>query len=73
MHTHSLSRLLLAVLVAGLALAAFILAGAAAWGVALSPLLALAALAASGLVVQGAVWLRDEVRTARWDAGQRLR
>ena len=73
MHSRTSTRILMALLLTAVVAGAVMIAGVAAWGVALSPFLAIAALAASGLVVEGAYWLRDEVRAIRWDAGGRLR
>ncbi len=73
MQTRPATRILMALLLTAVVAGAVMLAGVAAWGIALSPFLAIVALAASGLVVEGGLWLRDELRALKWNAGQRLR
>jgi len=54
-------------------LAATLLAGVVAWAMALTAATALAALAVSALLFGGIAYLHDALRSARWDAGHRLR
>ena len=53
-------------------LAAVLLAGVVAWSLHLTAATALAALAASALLLGGIAYLHDALRSARWDAGHRL-
>ncbi len=72
MYSHRSQVLAIALLVL-CSIAAFVLAGVAAMGMTLTPLVAAVALALSAVLFTGVVVLHRALREARWDAGYRLR
>ncbi len=72
MYSHRSQVLAIALLVL-CSIAAFVLAGVAAMGMTLTPLVAAVALALSAVLFTGVVVLHKALREARWDAGYRLR
>jgi nucleoside permease NupC len=72
MYSHRSQLLALALLVL-CSIAAIVLAGVAAMGMTLTPLVAALALALSAVLFTGVVVLHKALREARWDAGYRLR
>jgi hypothetical protein len=72
MYSHRSQVLAIALLVL-CSIAAFVLAGVAAMGMTLTPLVAAVALALSAVLFTGVVVLHNALREARWDAGYRLR
>ena len=72
MYSHRSQILAIALLVL-CSIAAFVLAGVAAMGMTLTPLVAAVALALSAVLCMGVVVLHKALREARWDAGYRLR
>jgi hypothetical protein len=55
------------------ALAALTVSVVAAWGMQLTPGVGMAALGVSGLLFAGMAFIHETLRTARWNAGHRLR
>lgn len=72
MYSHRSQLLAIALLVL-CSIAAFVLAGVAAMGMTLTPLVGAVALALSAVLFTGVVVLHRALREARWDAGYRLR
>ncbi len=72
MYSHRSQVLALALLVL-CSVAAIVLAGLAAMGMRLTPLVAVVALALSAVLFAGVVVLHKALREARWDAGYRVR
>jgi hypothetical protein len=72
MHSHRYYHLALALLL-WCVLAALVLAGVTALGMQLTPAVALGALVVAGALCVTMVFVHDVLRTARWDAGHRLR
>jgi hypothetical protein len=72
MHTCPLPRVALALLTL-FGLAFLVVAAAAAWGLDFTAWIAVAALAASAVLVAGARRAHEAWQEARWNAGQRLR
>jgi hypothetical protein len=72
MHHHNPRLLAIALLVLS-GLFGFLLAAVSVAGVALTPRIALAALGVAAVLFASMLLVRSRLRTARWDAGHRLR